>query len=99
MPPIRGDRKKGKGRLELLRLGPGRRFVPGVTAGICRRPYDRPKAETHPPNGSINVCLVNFPNTAVSGEFWRFVSLLLSADQFRVPLDYALPTGRVFVLL
>jgi hypothetical protein len=38
---------------------PGRRFVPGVAAGICRRPNDRPKAETHPPNASINVCLVN----------------------------------------
>src|SRR5215218_794538 len=40
-------------------LGPGRRFVPGVAAGICRRPNDRPRAETHPPNASINVCLVN----------------------------------------
>src|SRR5215211_3415952 len=39
--------------------GPGRRFVPGVAAGICRRPNDRPRAETHPPNASINVCLVN----------------------------------------
>ena len=39
--------------------GPGRRFVPGVAAGICRRPDDRPKAETHPPNASMNVCLVN----------------------------------------
>ena len=38
---------------------PGRRFVPGVAAGIYRRPYDRPKAETHPPNASINVYLVD----------------------------------------
>ncbi len=38
---------------------PEQRFVPGVAAGICRRPNDRPKAETHPPNASINVCLVN----------------------------------------
>ncbi len=40
-------------------VGPGRRFVPGVTTGICRRPDDRPRAETHPPNASMNVCLVN----------------------------------------
>jgi hypothetical protein len=39
--------------------GPGRRFVPGVAAEICRRPDDRPRAETHPPNASMNVCLVN----------------------------------------
>jgi hypothetical protein len=39
--------------------GLGWRFVPGVAAGICRRPDDRPKAETHPPNASMNVCLVN----------------------------------------
>jgi hypothetical protein len=36
-----------------------RRFVPGVAAEICRRPDDRPMAETHPPNASMNVCLVN----------------------------------------
>lgn len=40
-------------------LGPGRRFVPGVAAGICRRPYDCPLAETHPPNNSMNVYLVD----------------------------------------
>ena len=40
-------------------VGPGQRFVPGVTTGICRRPDDRPRAETHPPNASMNVCLVN----------------------------------------
>jgi hypothetical protein len=39
--------------------GPGRRFVTGVAAGICRRPDDRPSAETHPPNNSMNVYLVD----------------------------------------
>jgi hypothetical protein len=39
--------------------GRERRFVPGVAAEICRRPDDRPRAETHPPNASMNVCLVN----------------------------------------
>src|SRR5215208_8492391 len=51
----------GVGRVE---YGPGPRFVPGVTAGICRRPDDRPKAETYPPNASMNVCLVNSGATA-----------------------------------
>ena len=56
--------------------GPGRRFAPGAAAGICRRPYDHPKAETHPPNASMNVCLVNSGNEPP--ESWRlilFVSL------------------------
>jgi hypothetical protein len=39
--------------------GREQRFVPGVAAEICRRPDDRPRAETHPPNASMNVCLVN----------------------------------------
>ena len=47
-----------------------RRFVPGVAAEICRRPYDRPRAETHPPNASMNVCLVN--SAPLRGpESWR----------------------------
>ncbi|MGH3105704.1 MAG: hypothetical protein ACRDM3_00755 [Rubrobacteraceae bacterium] len=39
--------------------GRERRFVPGVAAEFCRRTDDRPRAETHPPNASMNVCLVN----------------------------------------
>lgn len=49
-------------------LGTGRRFVPGVTTGFYRRPDDLPKAETHPPNTSINVYLVN----SALRESWRF---------------------------
>lgn len=57
-----------------------RRFVPGVTAGICRRPIDRPRAGTHPPNLSMNVHLVNSPRTvalalafaAAPEESWRY---------------------------
>src|SRR5215210_5566289 len=52
--------------------GPGRRFVPGVAAGICRRPDDCPKAETHPPNASMNVCLVDSGKTP---ESWRLICL------------------------
>jgi hypothetical protein len=51
-------------------LGRERRFVPGVAAEICRRPDDRPRAETHPPNASMNVCLVN--SVPLHGpESWR----------------------------
>lgn len=44
---------------QVLLTGPDRRSVPGVTAGIYRRPIDRPKAETHPPKNSMNVFLVD----------------------------------------
>src|SRR5215217_165210 len=65
------DRTRREGPRE-KNLGPGRRFVPGVAAGICRRPDDRPKAETHPPNASINVCLVN---SGKRPESWRLMCL------------------------
>src|ERR671917_734091 len=48
-----------------------RRFVPGVAAEICRRPYDRPRAETHPPNASMNVYLVD--SARVRPESWRLM--------------------------
>ncbi len=44
---------------QVLLTGPDRHSVPGVTAGIYRRPIDRPKAETHPPKNSMNVFLVD----------------------------------------
>ena len=53
--------------------GRGRRFVPGVAAGICRRPIDRPSAETHPPNNSMNVYLVNFPQFSELRKSWRLL--------------------------
>ena len=37
----------------------GECFVSGVTTGFCHHPDDRPVAETHPPNYSMNVYLVN----------------------------------------
>ncbi len=67
--------------------GRGRRFVPGVAAGICRRPIDRPSAETHPPNNSMNVSLVNSLRPVGSGSSGAFVSLLL-AGFLQVPLIY-----------
>ncbi len=79
----------------MLLLGPGRRFVPGVAAGICRRPHDRPKAETHPPNVSMNVCLVD--SRYESPGACKF--LLLLYRPFRVPLVYPLLIGHSFVLL
>src|SRR5918997_1769908 len=51
--------------------GRERRFVPGVAAEICRRPDDRPRAETHPPNASMNVCLVNSGPCTGPPESWR----------------------------
>ena len=57
-------------------LEPGRHFVPSVTAGIYYHPNDRPLAETHPPNDSINVYLVNSPIFHIEKP-WRFVLLLL----------------------
>jgi len=57
----------------MLLPGSDRRFVPGVTAGIYRRPIDRPNAETHPPKNSMNVFLVDSPGgIPSSGEPWRF---------------------------
>ena len=70
---MRDLRRLEKNRIPLER---GRRFVPGVTAGIYYHPNDRPLAETHPPNDSINVYLVNSPMFHV-GKFWRLVLLLL----------------------
>jgi hypothetical protein len=66
-------------------VGPGRRFVPGVTTGICRRPDDRPRAETHPPNASMNVCLVN--SDVIFGV------LALSLCLFSYPVSLMTPPG------
>ncbi|MDP9426270.1 MAG: hypothetical protein M3P37_09625, partial [Actinomycetota bacterium] len=63
--------------------GSDRRFVPGVTAGIYRRPIDRPNAETHPPKNSMNVFLVNSPEgTSSSAEPWRFAFFWLLLPNF-----------------
>jgi hypothetical protein len=48
LPPcLSGDGiREGRERIQSLSLsvsGPERYFVPGVTAGICHRPDDRPK--------------------------------------------------------
>ena len=61
--------------------GPGRRFVTGVAAGICRRPDDRPSAETHPPNNSMNVYLVDSRSgdTAGTGALALFILFASSA--------------------
>src|SRR5215210_8216713 len=70
--------------------GPGRRFVTGVAAGICRRPDDRPSAETHPPNNSMNVYLVDSRSVIPPGrEPWRFLfcSLLLRRPSRRPALS------------
>lgn len=60
----------------------GRAFVPDVAAGVCHRPLDHPLAETHPPNYSINVFLVDSPRAARSrglrGEPWRLDFLAVS---------------------
>ncbi|CAN5196973.1 hypothetical protein BH24ACT16_BH24ACT16_08160 [soil metagenome] len=62
--------------------GSGRVFVPGVTAGVCHRPLDRPLAETHPPNYSINVFLVDSPRATrfrkLREEPWRLDPLAVS---------------------
>ena len=69
---------------------PGWRFVPGVTAGICRRPNDRPRAETHPPNSSMNVYLVD--SGASLPESWRLILLFpypVSLNDPAEPTDFA----------
>src|SRR5215207_6873651 len=74
-PSDRSQQEPLRGWRRWMILGPGRRFVPGVTTGICRRPDDRPRAETHPPNASMNVCLVDsWPHAGVLALV-RFVLL------------------------
>ncbi len=48
----------GSFRSRVLRWAGGC-FVPGVATEFCHHPDDRPVAETHPPNYSMNVYLVN----------------------------------------
>jgi hypothetical protein len=75
MKPIRGTKREAE-ESGNVPLGLGkRRFVPGVTAGICRRPDDRPGAGTHPPNYSMNVLLVD--SSGVPEEPWRLFLLFL----------------------
>ena len=72
-PPER-KAKKAKGESDAyLRIGPERRFVRGVAAAFCRRPFDHPRAETHPPNTSMNVYLVNFRGFLNRRESWRLL--------------------------
>jgi hypothetical protein len=44
--------------------GPGGALFPASPPGFHRRPLDHPWAETHPPNTSINVYLVDSPRLA-----------------------------------
>jgi hypothetical protein len=89
IPPSSHPRTGPLGRGEEWKIyEPGRLFVPGVTAGICHRPNDRPKAETHPPNASINVYLVNSGNE--TPESWRLIWFLPYPASLNGPAE---PTG------
>src|SRR3712207_2156526 len=86
--PLENESRTGRaGRARGEIYEPGRHFVPGVAAGICRRPNDRPKAETHPPNASINVCLVN---SGVLPESWRLIWFVPCPVSLNDPAE---PTG------
>src|SRR5215211_3466865 len=75
--PLKHRTKEGKRREQYLRNGSERSFVRGVTTALCRRSFDHPRAETHPPNTSMNVYLVNFRGFLNRRESWRLLLIIL----------------------